>query len=116
MRVRLHTGSVFWLALCLLVQSVVLTHHAVAMAAGAEVCSAQGSKRVDADGKAVPDAARHDHDCECCSVSVAAPPADGVSREPLAAQPTRTALVTAGGLCAPWLAPLSRGPPHARPS
>ncbi|HZE91608.1 MAG TPA: DUF2946 family protein [Rhizobacter sp.] len=100
-----------WLALCVLFQFTLLTQHAVAMASGAEVCSASGAKRVDADGKPMSDAARHGNDCGCCGVSLAAPPADMAVRGPMAVKTSPAALLAAGRLGAQWLAALSRGPP-----
>jgi hypothetical protein len=108
------TWSVFWLALCLLFQSTVLIRHAAAMTTGAEVCSANGSKRVDADGKPVSDAVGHDYDCGCCGVSLAAPPADAAIRDPMTVPLSPTAFIAVSRLYAQWLAPLSRGPPGAR--
>jgi hypothetical protein len=101
---------VLWLALALLLQSFTALSHATAMAAGTELCSANGHTTrvsVEDDGAA----GASPHDC-CLSAATAAPPT--------LPQPLLLALgfdapapaLTAQRLAAEWLAPLSRGPPH----
>lgn len=99
-----------WIALSLLFQNAVVTQHALAMATGVEVCSASGPVRVDADGHPLTGGSGGCHAC-CLAADLAAPPA-----------PPPPALLEANQLApqqpcapaqppAPWLGPLSRGPP-----
>ncbi|WP_372526141.1 DUF2946 family protein [Piscinibacter sp.] len=77
---------------------------------GLEVCSADGAKRVDADGKPISSGEHHAHDC-CCSADLAAPLPGQLTAETPARHSFPGSLATFGQLSAQWLAPLSRGPP-----
>jgi len=100
-----------WLVLCLLCQGFVAVRHEVAMAAGFEVCSADGSRRVvDDEGRPVSDGAQAHHAC-CLLGDTAAPPPLARAFEGLAVVVAPAASVPVGRLAAEWAAPLSRGPP-----
>lgn len=103
--------SLAWvLVLALLAQWLVMPHHQVAMATGIAVCSATGDvTRVDANGNPVPESAQS-HDC-CCPGVGTPPPlvAALVLATPVHAAPVQAQATSAWP--APWLAPLSRGPP-----
>lgn len=98
-----------WLVLTLFLQGLVATHHATAMAAGIEVCSAGGGvHRVDADGQ--PLSAASVHDC-CCAGLDAAPLPSPAACPSVADEAPRSASPIGAAPSAEWRAPLSRGPP-----
>jgi hypothetical protein len=113
-KVPCRTWPAVWLAFCVLLQSTVLVQHALAMATSVEICSTDGPKRVDADGKPISDAVGHDNGCGYCGVSLAAPPVPASISEPMPVRSSLPAFITIGKLHAQWLAPLSRGPPGSR--
>ena len=98
------------LVLALLMQALWMPRMATAMAAGVDVCSAQGHRRIPlpADDGA---AQSHQHDC-CCPGAMAAAPPPAVA--PLLLSSNRQAPDVAPQGAAPsldWYGPLSRGPP-----
>jgi hypothetical protein len=99
------------LMLALLMQALWMPRMATAMAAGVDVCSAQGHRRIqlpDEDGQAT---AKNNHDCCCPGAWSAAPPP---AVPTLASTPQSQLLAVAPQGAAPsldWHAPLSRGPP-----
>lgn len=99
------------LLVALLLQALWMPRMAAAQAAGVDVCSAQGHRRVPLPAEDGHPAQKQAHDCCCPAAWAAAPPPD------MAALPTdlhRQAPQAAPQGAAPsldWHAPLSRGPP-----
>ena len=92
----------------LLTQGTAAAYHAVAMAVGTEVCSAEGSKHVDEDGHVIKGQGMHD----CCCPSVATAPPPSVDPVMLATGVTLPESdLPLPAFAAQWLGPLSRGPP-----
>ncbi len=102
-----------WLAVCLLVALVgqpwVGAYQATLAGLGFEVCTSEGMKRVDADGKVVSVTGQPSHDC--CGTGIAGLPGDPPLLTGTAGHDSPVTLLTAGRLAAEWQAPLSRGPP-----
>jgi hypothetical protein len=99
------------LLLALLMQALWMPRMATAQAAGVEVCSAQGHRRIQLPGDDGQAHAKHDHDCCCPGAWTAAPPPTVAA---LLIAPHHQAPVMAPQGAAPSLegfAPLSRGPP-----
>ncbi len=99
------------LVLALLVQALWMPRMAVAQAAGVEVCSAQGHRRIALPSEDGQPPHRHGLEC-CCPGTWAAAPPPHVAALPLVTH--RQAPQAAPQGAAPsldWYAPLSRGPP-----
>ena len=99
------------LLLALLLQALWLPRMATAQAAGVEVCSAQGHRRIALPSEDGQPPHQHGLDC-CCPAAWAAAPPPGVAL-PSLLTPRQTAPAAPPG-AAPslaWHAPLSRGPP-----
>jgi len=92
--------------LCLLLQGWFALGVAVRMAAGAEVCSVDGARRVASAGA----------DCQqtCCHGVAGQALAPTPARVATLARPPlpRAAVLPAGRLALEWAMPLSRGPPR----
>jgi hypothetical protein len=99
------------LVLALLMQALWMPRMATAMAAGVDVCSAQGHRRIALPAEDGHPQANQSHDC-CCPAALAAAPPPVVAA--LLVSPHRQAPDVAPQGAAPsldWHAPLSRGPP-----
>ncbi|NML16902.1 DUF2946 family protein [Azohydromonas caseinilytica] len=99
------------LLLALLVQALWMPRMAVAQAAGVEVCSAQGHRRIalpSEDGHP-----QHQHGLDCCCPAgwAAAPPPEAAAVALLAHRQAPPAAPPGAAPSLDWYAPLSRGPP-----
>lgn len=111
-RLARHTLVVACLVMVMLGQSWWSSFRAVAMVTGIEVCSAEGSRLVDEQGRPLPSQMSHaGHDC--CSGGPVDALVPHVQPLPAMAQRHRTPVDAhrPGWLDAEWHGPLSRGPP-----
>jgi hypothetical protein len=99
------------LLVALLLQALWMPRMATAQAAGVDVCSAQGHRRIPLpaeDGHPAHD--KHGHDC-CPAAWAAAPPPALAALPPLSSNPSPQAAPQGATPSLDWHAPLSRGPP-----
>ncbi|CAN5302552.1 hypothetical protein BH10PSE17_BH10PSE17_15770 [soil metagenome] len=97
-------------ALVFTAQTQAMSSHALAMSMGIEICTAQGMKFVDPDGKPLPKESMQ-HDC-CCIGTLGSAPTSVVPIVLTLPAAAPTSFVATRRLSAEWLAPLSRGPPQ----